>query len=91
MFPEGPVNGHRDQPPEYENRGPDGWRFARVQWPKTIQASRKTHYFERGVCLCGKHTDGANGWFLNRTDYPASILNAEALKCNKCKKALEAR
>lgn len=67
--------------------GPDGWRFARVQWAKGIHASRKLHYFEKGSALCGGHHDGITGWYTEmRTVFDTY---EEGFKCNKCKKALD--
>lgn len=67
--------------------GPDGWRFARVQWAKGIHASRKFHYFEKGNALCGGHHDGISGWYTEVTVVFDTYL--EGFKCNKCKSKLE--
>jgi len=67
--------------------GPDGWRYARVRWPKGVHPSRKIHYFKDGRSLCGAHYDGVDGWYIE----PITDLNllVEMKKCKKCKKALK--
>ena len=67
--------------------GPDGWRYARVQWPKGIHKSRRIHYFKNGGSLCGAHHDGSQGWYVEAiTDFDTF---AEMQKCKKCKEALK--
>jgi len=70
--------------------GPDGWRFARVQWSKGIHASRRIHYYERGVSLCGDHHDGYTGWYTEALDEPLTNLQ-RGWRCKKCLKKLARR
>lgn len=44
-------------------RGPDGWRYGVVKWPKSIKPSRLPHYFVKGSSLCGNHYDAKNGFY----------------------------
>ena len=67
--------------------GPDGWRYALIQWAKGIHPSRKIHYFRKGGSLCGRHHDGHTGWY---TEVTTDFSNFEEMqKCKACKTALE--
>lgn len=73
-------------------RGPDGWRYGRVRWAKSIKPSRVLHYFKDGTSLCGNHYDGVNGWYTEVVTVFDTFT--EMNKCKKCKakeKVLEVR
>lgn len=67
--------------------GPDGWRFALIQWPKGIHPSRKLHYFKERRTLCGKYRDGMSGWYTEVFENLRPYQMSE--RCNKCLKKLE--
>ncbi len=62
--------------------GPDGWRFARIQWPKGVHNSRKLHYFKKGSSLCGAHHDGITGWHTEVKEVLGTYL--KGFRCKKC-------
>lgn len=70
--------------------GPDGWRFARVQWKKGIHASRRLHYYRNGMSLCKDHHDGMTGWYTEVIQEPLTNLQ-KGWRCSKCRKKLEAK
>lgn len=73
-----------------QRRGPDGWRFARVRWPKSIKPSRRLHYFKNGWSLCGNHHDGVEGWYTKTTELPENECTPP-YPCKICQKKLRGK